>query len=92
MNLPQLLITLGFGIIILGFVILMLALLIMSIKKEEYKEQKEEQSKTKVHGGGVVLIGPIPIIFGTDKQSLIIVLGLTIIIMILAIIIMWGLR
>jgi uncharacterized protein (TIGR00304 family) len=91
MYLSQLLILLGIGIIILGFIILALALLIMSISKETYKEQKED-SETKVRGGGVVLIGPIPIVFGTDKQSLIIVLSLTIIIIILAIILLWGLR
>lgn len=92
MELSQLLIMLGFGVIILGFIILTLALLIMSIGREAHEEQKGERSETKVRGGGVVLIGPIPIVFGTDRQSLIIVLSLTIIIIILAIILLWGLR
>jgi len=92
MELSQLLIMLGFGIVILGFIILALALLIMSIGREAHEEQKGEHPETKVRGGGIILIGPIPIAFGTDKQSLIIVLSLTIIIIILAIILLWGLR
>lgn len=27
------------------------------------------QGESKVRGGGVIMIGPIPIIFGTDKKS-----------------------
>lgn len=33
----------------------------------------------KVRGGGAVIIGPIPIIFGTDKESVKIILVLSII-------------
>ncbi|MEM3833600.1 MAG: TIGR00304 family protein [Thermoprotei archaeon] len=83
------LILLGFGIIILGFIVLMIALMMTSLSKIKQGEQKP---KSEVRGGGVVLIGPIPIVFGTDKQSLIIILSLTIVIMILAIILLWGLR
>lgn len=89
MNITQSLILVGFGIIILGFLMIMIALITESFKKEK---KEEEQSKTEIRGGGVVLIGPIPIVFGTDKQSLIIILSLTIAIMILAIILLWGLR
>jgi uncharacterized protein (TIGR00304 family) len=36
---------------------------------EEYKEYeyKYEEEKPKVKGGGIVLIGPIPIVFGNSK-------------------------
>jgi len=35
--------------------------------------------KAKVKGGGVIIIGPFPIIFGTDKESVKILLVLSII-------------
>ena len=36
----------------------------------------------KVRGGGVVMIGPVPIIFGTDKESARILILLAIVLMI----------
>jgi uncharacterized protein (TIGR00304 family) len=43
----------------------------------------------KVRGGGVVIIGPFPIIFGTDKQSvktlLLLSLALTILLIVMAV-------
>jgi len=50
----------------------------------------EPRPKPKVRGGGVVLIGPIPIIFGSDKNSAIILSVLAIIIMIIAVIAIFG--
>jgi len=38
-----------------------------------------KDKRVKVKGGGIILIGPIPIIFGTDKQSIKTVLLLAII-------------
>jgi len=39
----------------------------------------------KVRGGGVVMIGPIPIVFGTDKESarILILLGIVLMIVLL---------
>ena len=49
------------------------------------------QPQHKVRGGGVVLIGPIPIIFGSDKKSAIILSVLAIIIiMIIALVAIFG--
>lgn len=42
--------------------------------------------KGKVRGGGAVIIGPIPIIFGTDKDSVKIILVLSIILVALLLI------
>ena len=36
----------------------------------------------KVRGGGVVMIGPVPIVFGTDKESVRILILLGIVLMI----------
>jgi uncharacterized protein (TIGR00304 family) len=49
-------------------------------------------SKGKASGGGVIVIGPVPIIFGTDKESLIIVLvlSITLVILLLLITVFWS--
>jgi len=53
--------TLGFGLIFVGVIILILATILISTKG---------MKKGKVKASGVVIIGPVPIIFGTDKKSL----------------------
>ncbi|VVB95564.1 Uncharacterised protein [uncultured archaeon] len=47
-----------------------------------YEDTKEDQVK----GGGVILIGPIPIVFGSDKKHTLIIMVLAIVIMVLAIV------
>jgi uncharacterized protein (TIGR00304 family) len=48
-------------------------------------ERSEIEKKTEVKGGGVILIGPIPIVFG-DSRIALYVLMLTIALMVLSII------
>ncbi|MBC7130100.1 DUF131 domain-containing protein, partial [Candidatus Bathyarchaeota archaeon] len=44
------------------------------------------KGEAKVKGGGAILIGPFPIVFGTDKESLKAVLWLAIVLTVLLII------
>ncbi len=67
------LITIGIAVLIVAAILLILG---------------GARGKGKVKGGAVVMIGPVPIIFGTDKQSLKIVLVLAIILMALLIALM----
>jgi uncharacterized protein (TIGR00304 family) len=53
--------TLGIALIFTGVLIIMLAVLLLSVLSAK---------KGRVKGGGAIIIGPIPIIFGTDKKSL----------------------
>ena len=55
----SLLYSLGIILIAVGIIIVILAVL-LSIGKTE---------NAKVKGAGVIMIGPIPIIFGSDKKS-----------------------
>jgi len=55
----SLLYSLGIILIVVGIIIVILAVL-LSIGKAE---------NVKVKGAGVIMIGPIPIIFGSDKKS-----------------------
>jgi uncharacterized protein (TIGR00304 family) len=41
-------------------------------EKSKDSENEDKRDEGKIRGGGVVVIGPIPIIFGTDKRMLLI--------------------
>jgi uncharacterized protein (TIGR00304 family) len=53
--------TIGFGLVILGFVLAIIAVILIVTRSTN--------SGTRSRGAGVLLIGPIPIIFGTDRES-----------------------
>ena len=48
----------------------------------EFNDSSEEKNK-KVKGGGIVLIGPIPIVFGTSWKIMLILMILAIVIIFL---------
>jgi len=52
---------LGLALIFVGILIIVIAVVWLSISGA---------GKRKVKGGGAVIIGPVPIVFGTDKKSL----------------------
>ena len=52
---------LGVALIFVGVLIIVIAVFLLSVSGAK---------KGKVKGGGAIIIGPIPIIFGTDKKSL----------------------
>ncbi len=81
-------ITAGILFILLGFFLAISG--IIRSKNEHVSEYNsaEEIKDEKVKGGGVVLIGPLPIVFGTDKRFAIIAMVLAIVIMLLAVIFM----
>jgi len=53
--------TLGFMLIFIGVVIFLLATVLINLKRG---------GKGKTKSGGVIIVGPIPIIFGSDKKSI----------------------
>jgi len=62
----------GITLILIGIFAIILGFLILASSKN-----------TKVEGGGIVLIGPFPIIFGTSIKMIYIVMILALIIMLL---------
>jgi len=72
--------TLGFVLIIAGFIITFVAVFVMFIKGVSHRG--------KARGGGLIMIGPIPIVFGTDKETIKILLILALVLMILAFVLM----
>ncbi|NJD52837.1 MAG: DUF131 domain-containing protein [Candidatus Methanoperedens sp.] len=72
-------------------VILMLLMFFLGRKNEipGKKSISDTEPETEVKGGGVILIGPIPIVFGSDKRYAIISILLTIALMILALVFLY---
>ena len=58
---------LGIALVAVGIIIIVIAIILASMRGA---------GKGKVKGAGVIMIGPIPIIFGTDKKSVKSVLAL----------------
>lgn len=83
---PAFLITCGMILIFMGFIILAAGMMRSKIGEERSPDQGIKEEKVK--GGGVILIGPVPIVFGYDKRYAIIAMVLAIIIMALAIVFM----
>jgi uncharacterized protein (TIGR00304 family) len=79
----------GLALVVAGIVIIALALILASIRGTG-------KGKADVKSAGVIMIGPIPIIFGTDKKSieavLVLALVLTITLIIASIVYYWLLR
>jgi uncharacterized protein (TIGR00304 family) len=59
---------LGVTLIFVGVLIIIIAVILLSVSGA---------GKGDVKGGGAIIIGPVPIIFGTDKKSLKTVLRLS---------------
>jgi uncharacterized protein (TIGR00304 family) len=66
--------TLGFALIFCGILIILAAVLLLF-----YSNAKGG----KIKGGGIILIGPFPIVFGTDKETIKTVLLLSIVLVLL---------
>jgi uncharacterized protein (TIGR00304 family) len=75
----QLLFNLGVILVFAGFLIAFVAVILMFFTTT--------MGKGKVKGGGAVIIGPFPIVFGTDRESLKILLLLSIALVVLMLIV-----
>jgi uncharacterized protein (TIGR00304 family) len=63
----------GIVLIFVGFALSFIIMLLLVFSG------KRDGGRGKVRGGGAVIIGPVPIVFGTDKESVKIILILSII-------------
>ncbi|MGB7968670.1 MAG: TIGR00304 family protein [Methanobacterium sp.] len=70
------------SIILMGFVVVILGILLIFIGTA--LQSSSNDSKTEIHTGGVILIGPIPIIFGNDKTLILFGVIFAIVLMILS--------
>jgi len=75
----QLLASIGVALILIGFAVAFIAMIWLALTGVK-------GSKGRVKGGGAVIIGPIPIIFGTDQESIKIILILSIVLIALLVV------
>lgn len=68
----------GLILLFIGIVIIFIGILLSFREGEDGKSTKKE-----VKAGGVIFIGPIPIVFGTDKKMLIISIILALIMLVI---------
>lgn len=81
------LITLGSFMILLGFLMVTFGMVRQVLENATHGEKipGQEIIDGKVKGAGVIMIGPVPIVFGTDKKYAALLMILAIVIMLLAI-------
>lgn len=70
----------GFLLVVLGFVLAFVAVILLAVKARS--------SGGKTRGGGILFIGPIPIIFGSDRESVGVLIILAIILMAIVLVFM----
>ncbi|RMF91743.1 MAG: DUF131 domain-containing protein [Methanobacteriota archaeon] len=70
------LVVLGAALVLLGMVMIFAGILGETLSAKG-------DARTEVRGGGVVMIGPIPLIFGTDRESAQTVMVLAIVLVVL---------
>ncbi|MGQ9624858.1 MAG: TIGR00304 family membrane protein [Candidatus Bathycorpusculaceae bacterium] len=75
---PETLYGLGITLILVGALIILISLALLFLKSVK--------GERKVKGGGAIIIGPFPIIFGTDKKAIKMVLWLALALTILLIV------
>ena len=79
-------ITLGFLLVFIGILVILAGMLSMVYQTWKTGGDGVEKPETGVRGGGVIMIGPIPIIFGSDVAALKIVMILAVVLMVIAVI------
>lgn len=70
----------GFALVIIGFILAFVAVILLAVKSSG--------GTNKTRGGGVLLIGPIPIIFGTDRESTKVLMILAIVLIVIVLVFM----
>jgi uncharacterized protein (TIGR00304 family) len=72
----------GIALVLVGVLVIVVAVILLFISGAK---------KGKVKGGGAIIIGPVPIIFGTDKKSLktILLLSLALTVMLVVVMILY---
>jgi len=76
----QLLFSIGVILVFTGFIIAFLAIILLVFTTM--------RGKRKFRGGGALIIGPFPIVFGTDRESIKMLLLLSIALIVLVLILM----
>ncbi|BFH72638.1 DUF131 domain-containing protein [Sulfurisphaera javensis] len=64
----ELLFAIGLTVVFLGLLLIMGGLLLELNKKKQNEKEENKQNEERTEYGGVIFIGPIPIVFGSSKK------------------------
>ncbi len=78
----NLLILTGFGVVMLGIVMIFLGTMLQS-SSDNQANSDSDGSSTNIQTGGVIMIGPIPIIFGNNKGMIGVSVAFAIVLMVI---------
>jgi len=79
-------IALGFLLVFIGILVILAGMLSMVYQTWKPGGDGVEQPETGVRGAGVIMIGPIPIIFGSDVTALKPIMILAVVLMVIAVV------
>jgi uncharacterized protein (TIGR00304 family) len=74
-------------LVVLGIILIILGMFLVVFKSitRSVQESADREENVKIRTGGVIMIGPIPVVFGSDKRTAVIAIVLVIVLMLLAI-------
>jgi uncharacterized protein (TIGR00304 family) len=73
-------------LLLAGTIVMLIGFAIILVASLGSSRPGNEERKTEVGGGGVVMIGPIPIIFGSDTRWVVVAIVLAIVLMVLSLV------
>ena len=73
------LVTVGLVLIFVGFMVIFLAALLVFLKGARFRG--------RTRGGALIMIGPIPVVFGTDKETvkILVIMSMILVVIVLAV-------
>jgi uncharacterized protein (TIGR00304 family) len=72
------------SLVILGALVIIAGILVIFLATIFASRSKGDEKEVEVKGGGVIMIGPIPIIFGTDPKWTVAAIVLAIVLVVLS--------
>lgn len=64
----QLLLAIGLSFVFLGILTIIVGILVEILRGTNKRKEHRQEEKSETEYGGVVFIGPIPIVFGSNKD------------------------
>lgn len=85
----QLLLAIGLSFVFLGILTIIVGILVEIFREAKERKEHPQEEKSKTEYGGVVFIGPIPIVFGSNKDmaKLALIIGVIMFVFIILIIV-----
>lgn len=86
----QLLLAIGLSFVFLGILTIIVGIIVEILRGANERKEHRQEEKSKTEYGGVIFIGPIPIVFGSNKDmaKLALIIGVIMFVFIIMIIIL----